>query len=845
MKNVKFSPMMEQYLEIKKQYPDTLILFRLGDFYELFFDDAKTASRELELVLTGKNAGATDRVPMCGVPYHAVTAYIEKLIKKGYRVGIVEQMEDPKLAKGLVKRDVVQIITPGTLIDVGLSEDANNYILSVDDHGSFYVIGYCDVSTGELGVLNVESDIDVLMNEISNFEAKEIVVSPKFNQQVLQSALNQHRFTISLQEDVESTLEYENLVMDIKDIRQINCIVRLVDYLVKTQKRNLEYLQKAKIIRTKQYLQMDVFTRYNLELSKTIRGDDLYGSLLWVIDKTKTAMGARLLKSYLVRPLADQNAINERLDVVEAFVNSFMVRKDLSSYLMEVYDLPRLIARIGYGNANGKDLVQLAKSLKVVPDIKKSLLSVQNNSFVTLANQINPLQDIVKLIEKSIVDNPPFTLHEGGIIKGGYNKDLDELYILSKGGKEWISEFEAKEKEKTGIRTLKVGYNKVFGFYIEISNSFLPQVQDSWGYIRKQTLSNGERYITQELKEKEDLILTAEEKIIKLEYDIFQSIKDEVKRFTDEIQKLSSVLAYVDVLRSFADVSVQYSYIRPIFHDKKEIEIIGGRHPVLERVIKDSAYVPNDLIIDEDNFLQLITGPNMGGKSTYMRQNALTVIMAQIGCYIPAKSAKMPVFDSIFTRIGASDDLVSGQSTFMVEMLEANNAIRNATSHSLVIFDEIGRGTSTFDGMALAQAIIEHLCTIVQPITLFSTHYHELTELEGKLKGLINVHVEVHEENDKITFLYKLSKGYANKSYGINVARLAHLPEEILGRAKDILLSLEEKKISTSPVQYVIKEVAKDSEIEKKLDTIDPLAISPMQALNILYDMKKDLKKTR
>ncbi len=839
MTKAKYSPMITQYLKIKETYPDTLILFRLGDFYELFFEDAKIASKELELVLTGKDAGAEERVPMCGVPHHAVTNYIDRLIKRGYKVGIVEQLEDPKLAKGLVKRDVVQIITPGTLIDVGLEENKNNYILSVDYQGPFYIIAYCDISTGEVGVLNIEADSELLMNEIDTFEAKEIIVSDKFDASVFKN--NQGKYTISIHHDVEPTLEYENVVMDIKDLRQIRCLVRLIDYLVSTQKRDIDYLQKAKVLKTNQHLRMDIYTRNNLELTRTIRSEDRYGSLLWVIDKTKTAMGARKLKAYLSRPLAEQKQIEERLDIVEAFVNDFLVRKDLSTLLDEVYDLPRLIGRIGYGNANARDLIQLAKSLKVIPLMKEMLVNSGDQSLVKLSNTIDSLDDIVRLIEASIVENPPFTIKEGGMIKMEYNEELSELYKLSKGGKQWISALEASEKERTGIKGLKIGYNKVFGFYIEISKSFVGQVKDEFGYVRKQTLTTGERYITQELKEKEDLILNAEDKIIKLEYEIFQAIRDEIKKYTEKIQSLSETVSTIDVLRSFAEVAVNNNYVRPLFTDTGNIEIIDGRHPVLEKVSQD-AYVPNNLVMNNNNFLHLITGPNMGGKSTYMRQVALAIIMAQVGSFVAAKSMKTPVFDQIFTRIGASDDLVSGQSTFMVEMLEANHAIRNATPQSLIIFDEIGRGTSTFDGMALAQAIIEYICTNVKALTLFSTHYHELTDLEGRLQGAENYHVKVFEEDDKVTFLYKVIKGCANKSYGINVARLAKLPDDLLTRAKDILSYLEQKKVSVTPGEYIVKEVVKKSEVEDIIKATDPLSISPMDALNLLYELKKKLK---
>lgn len=838
-----FSPMMMKYLEVKEQYKDTLLLYRLGDFYELFFDDAKIASRELELVLTGKDAGAEERVPMCGMPHHAVKGYIEKLIKKGYKVAIAEQLEDPSTAKGLVRRGVVQVITPGTMIDTGLEEKRNNYIAAIEDFTTFFVVSYADLSTGEVGVLNIEHDENSLTNELEALECKEVIVDPNFKLSYLDLMKAKHNIVVSFQEETEITLEYESLLVNTNDIRQEKAIVRLVDYLTRTQMRSLDYLQPAKVIKTKQYLQMDAFTRFNLELTRTIRSDDRFGSLLWILDKTKTAMGGRLLQRYIVRPLADKSEIEKRLDNVEALANNYLERTEIINGLKEVYDLPRLIGRIGYGNANAKDLIQLSKSLKVVPSIKESIYKIGVSSLSLLADQMPDLSAINELIEASIVENPPFTIKEGGMIKQGYNADLDELNLLSKGGKEWISRLEAVERERTGIKGLKIGFNKVFGFYIEITNSYLPLVKDEFGYIRKQTLTNGERFITQELKEKEALVLGAEDKAIKLEYEIFVSIREEIKKYTEQIQKLADQLSVVDVLASFAEVSIANDFVRPVFNDNHIMQISEGRHPVIEKVIGHNAYVPNNTYLDENKNLLLITGPNMGGKSTYMRQVTLICIMAQIGCFVPAKSANLSVVDQIFTRIGASDDLVSGQSTFMVEMSEANNALKNATTNSLIIFDEIGRGTSTYDGMALAQAIIEYIALNIKAFTLFSTHYHELTALEGKLPGLYNISVGIHEENEKVTFLYKIIEGAANKSYGINVARLAHLPEDLLNRANQILETLEQNKASTGIVEYkVAPKKQEEPEYVKQIKELDPLAMTPMEALNFLYELQKKLK---
>ena len=840
-----YTPMMMHYLSVKEQNPDTLIFYRLGDFYEMFFDDAKTVSRELQLVLTGRDAGAEERVPMCGVPFHAVNGYIEKLIKKGYKVGIVEQLEDASVAQGLVKRDVIQIITPGTLIDVGLDEKKNNYIASIEDFGGFFVVGYCDLSTGELGVLNCEHDEDNLANELETLEVKEVIVSPTFNKNYIKEVVSRKNITVSIQADAEVTLEYEKVLMEINDIRQMKSLVRLIDYLTNTQKRSIDYLQSAKVIKTKQFLQMDSYTRFNLELTRTIRSDDRYGSLLWILDKTLTAMGGRLLKNYLVRPLQDEIEINKRQEIIACLLDNFLVRHDLSDKLKEIYDLARLVGRIGYGNTNGKDLIQLAKSLEVVPAIKELLISTNNPYLVQLGTEMKDLAPVYKLISESIIDNPPLGIKEGGIIKEGYNSTLDELRAMSKGGKEWISNLEAIERERTGIRGLKVGFNKVFGFYIEITKSYLPLVKEEFGYERKQTLAAAERFITPELKEKEQLVLGAEDKAIKLEYELFLAIKEEVKKFSEDLQTLGNQIAYLDVLYALSEVANAYNFVRPTFNKDGIFEVKECRHPVIEKVLGHQGYVPNDVNIDREHKLLLITGPNMGGKSTYMRQVAILVILAQIGSYVPAKSANLSIVDKIFTRIGASDDLVSGQSTFMVEMSEANNALRYATSNSLIIFDEIGRGTSTYDGMALAQSIIEYIACKIQAFTLFSTHYHELTRLEGVLPGLKNISVGIHEENDRVTFLYKIIEEPANKSYGINVARLAKLPDDLLNRAQSILNELEKNKVTTKEIEYKVEEEKKEDEVLTKIKEIDPLSLSPMEALNILYELNKEAKKKK
>ena len=840
MENKKYTPMMMQYLKVKEQYEDTLIFYRLGDFYEMFFEDAKIASRELELVLTGRDAGVAERVPMCGVPHHSVKGYIERLIDRGYKVGIVEQLEDPATAKGIVKRDVVQIITPGTLIDLGLNEKRNNYLLEVEEAGNNYILSYVDLSTGEINVSNVDKTFNALKSEIESLECKEIVVSDDFNSDTLLQIKDNFHLTISYQKELADENEYAHICEDIGDYRQVKAINRLIGYLIKTQKRNLEYLKKAVVISKNDLLQIDGYSRNNLELTRTLRSEDRYGSLLWILDKCKTAAGSRMLKRWLTNPLCNGKTIEERLKVVDGFVNNFICRKQVIEELKEVYDLERLVARISYGNANARDLIQLKKSLSVVPSIKNLLKDSGEMDLFVLSDKIKPLPDIVTLIEEAIIDNPPLTIKEGGIIRAGYSKDLDEFKYISSNGKQFIANIETTERERTGIKGLKVGYNRVFGYYIEVTNSYLNMVKDEYGYIRKQTLTGAERFITSELKEKEDMILKAEEKIVKLEYDLFIEIRDKVKEVTEKIQELANVLSQVDVLADFAEVAVTNGYVRPNFNEEGIVDLQDVRHPVLEQLVGKENFIKNDVYIDNNKFLNIITGPNMGGKSTIMRQVAIAVIMAQIGCYVACKSANLCLFDQIFTRIGASDDLVSGKSTFMVEMMEANNALRNATKDSLIIFDEIGRGTSTYDGMALAQSIIEYIAVNIKAKTLFSTHYHELTFLESKLEGIVNKNVAVYEENDKVTFLYTLQDGCANKSYGINVARLAHLPESLLERAKQILISLEKNdNVSAMKKEVIIKEV--EPEYAKEVRNLDPLNMSPMAALNYLLELKNKI----
>ena len=835
----KYSPMMMQYLKIKESNPDVLILFRLGDFYELFFDDAKIASKELQLALTGKNAGVEERVPMCGVPHHAIKSYIAKLINRGYRVGIVEQMEDPATAKGLVERDVVQIITPGAFMDV--SNDDNNYTVAVDETDYCYILAYADLSTGEINVMNVEKDISSLISELDNILTHEIVVKSTFDKEAIATITSKRKILISYEDNDEITLEFEGVLQEVKDLYQMRAIMRLINYFRKTQKRSLDYLQVAHVIKTNKALQIDAYSRLNLELTRTIRSDEKYGSLYWLLDNTKTAMGGRLLKQWISKPSSDINEIIARQDMIQSFIDNFMIRNDVRVMLDEVYDLERLIARISFGNANGRDLLQLKTSLKPLPALKDALSKLNNAHIDDIANKFSNFDDLVDLIEKAISEDAPITIKEGGIFKPGYSPELDEIIALSHGGKKWVAELEEKERERTGIKTLRIGYNRVFGYYIEVSKGQIDQIKDEWGYQRKQTTVNGERYITEELKEKEALILNADERRMRLEYDLFVDIRKKVQDKTQLIQRLANNLAVIDVIASLAEVSSSNNFIRPKFNFERRINIVEGRHPVIEKVLKEKFYVANDVNLDSNTDVLLITGPNMGGKSTYMRELAIIVVMAQMGCFVPAKEADLMVFDQIFTRIGASDDLVSGQSTFMVEMNETNHALRHATENSLLIFDEIGRGTATFDGMALAQAIIEYITARIHAKTMFSTHYHELTELDKEIPSLKNVHVCVKENDDEITFLYKIKEGTMNKSYGINVARLAKLPNELLSRAKEILHELESKGVP-SVGNVLIQNDPVEEEWIKEVKNLDPLSMSPLEALNYLYELKKKIK---
>jgi len=836
----KVTPMMQQYLDIKEQYSDIILFFRLGDFYEMFFEDAHTASRELELTLTGKNAGLEEKIPMCGIPYHAANIYIEKLVEKGYKVGICEQVEDPKNVKGIVKREVIQIISKGTLInDESLTSYENNYVGNIIDFGHCYVICYADISTGEMYVKMTPHSKSGVVSEVISLNIKEIILTDKVDKGVLSILKNQFHLTVTVSDNVVDNSKYSYIYEDINDIRYIEAAKHLLTYILETQKRDLTHLQKLIIRENKNYLKMDIHTKRNLELTETLRLKQRNYSLIWLLDKTKTAMGSRMLKSFIESPLVNKDEINARYDIVDTFLKEFILKDDLTKCLMEVYDLERLSGRIAFGNANARDLLQLKSSLRVLPMIKEILRNIN------YPKTIESLDGLYKLIEDSIYENPPVSIKEGYLIKEGFNPELDELKILRKGGKDFVADFEESERERTGIKNLKVGYNRVFGYYIEVSKGNTSLIKDEYGYERKQTLSNCERYISPILKEKEALILNAEEKIIELEYNLFISIRDKIKEYIPRLQEVAKTISEVDVLQAFATVSEENNYIRPILNENREVKILDDRHPVVEKVL-NSEFVSNDIIMDSNTNILLITGPNMAGKSTYMRQMAITVIMAQIGCFVPASYATLPIFDAIFTRIGASDDLVSGESTFMVEMNEANKAISEATENSLILFDELGRGTATFDGMALAQSIIEYIHEKIKAKTFFSTHYHELTDLENNLNNLKNIHVSAHEEDGKITFLHKIKEGSIDKSYGIHVAKLASLPDTVIKRADQILKIYEnqEKKRDIKiqealPIEDLIPTV---SLVEEEIKKINPLELTPLEALNILYELKEKIK---
>lgn len=834
----KLSPMMRHYVELKDKYEDTIIFYRLGDFYEMFFEDALLVSHELELTLTGKQAGLDERVPMCGIPYHASEIYIDKLIKKGYKVAICEQLEDPKMAKGMVKRDVTEIISSGTIVSSNsLNEKENNFIGSIVDFKYCYVLTYTDITTGELYCEILDHNNSKVINKIIFLGIKEVILDSNVDKEIYHKLRDNYRITTSLIDDIYEGNDYDRVIKNVTDTRYIHGFKHLLNYLVVNQKRNMDHLEEIVIKKNDDYLKMDIHTKRNLELTESMRNKERMYSLLWLLDDTKTAMGSRKLKSWIEFPLVDKDKIEKRYDVVSILNQEFILCEELRKYLYEVYDLERLCGRIALKTANARDLLQLKKSLEVLPKINDILKSINYK-------ELPDVSSLYQLLVDSIYESPPVGLKEGYLIKDGFNKELDELKDLRSGGKDFISNFEIQERERTGIKNLKVGFNKVFGYYIEISKGSLQFVTEDMQYERKQTLANCERFINPLLKEKEKIILSSEEKIINLEYELFISIRDKCLEYIRDIQEIAKIISEIDVLSTFSIICSKYNYVRPIINDDNVVNIIESRHPVVEAFIKEE-YVPNDIVMDENTNILLITGPNMAGKSTYMRQLGIIVIMAQIGCFIPAKSGTLPIFDKIFTRIGASDDLVSGESTFMVEMTEAGNAITNATRKSLILFDELGRGTATFDGMSLAQAILEYIHNNISCKTLFSTHYHELTDLEKTLPNLKNKHVSAKEENGNITFLHKVLDGSVDKSYGINVARLANLPSEVIDRADEILKVYEKKENDRDIVIQTTLPLSfkkEDNEIENCIKELNILELTPIDAINILNDLKMKVK---
>ena len=838
----KVSPMMAHYLEMKDKYPDTIIFYRLGDFYEMFFDDAELVSHELELTLTGRNAGLSERVPMCGVPYHAYETYMQKLLDRGYKVAICEQLEDPKQAKGMVDRDVIEVITKGTILDNMLDEKSNNYLASVYDFEYSYCLSFADISTGEINTLIIDNDVD-LLKEIVNKNIKELICNDKIDRELIYKLKNTYHILVTVTDTLCEDNDYKYIYSDVSDIRLITGIKHLLAYVTETKKVTLTHLNKANFYQESDFLQFDIHTKRNLELTETIRDNSRTYSLLWLLDKTKTAMGSRYLKRNIENPLCKRGEIERRYDIVSKLLTEFIYKEELGHLLNEVYDLERLCGRISYGNVNARDMLQLLRSLKVLPDIK----SILNN--IHYDKDIKTLDELCNLLDSSINPDAPITLHDGDLIKEGYNSELDELKSVRKNSKDYLLGIENAEKERTGIKNLKIGYNKVFGYYIEVSKGNIPLIEESWGWIRKQTLTTGERYITPDLKEKEQIILGAEEKIINLEYNLFIEIRDTAKKYINDLQEISLVLSELDMLLAFATVAESNGYVRPEITDERIIDITEGRHPVVEKVNKND-YVPNDVKMDSKTDILLITGPNMAGKSTYMRELAIIVIMAQIGSFVPCKKCTIPIFDKIFTRIGASDDLVGGESTFMVEMKEANRAITDATENSLILFDELGRGTATYDGMSLAEAILEYIHNNIHAKTMFSTHYHELTSMSRKLPKIKNVHVSAEENNGNLVFLHKVKDGAIDKSYGINVASLAKLPKEVIDRANEILSEYENnsktKKVSNvMQTSFDFSENNMHNEFIEEITRVNPLELTPMEAINKLYEIVEKAKKEK
>lgn len=838
----KLSPMMAQYIEIKDKYKDELVFYRLGDFYEMFFDDALIASRELELTLTGRVAGLDEKVPMCGVPHANVKTYIERLVNKGYRVAICEQLEDPRYTKGMVKRGIVDVISKGTIADNDLLNDKDSsYIASILFFSDSILMTVLDISTGYLATITLENSEEILVNEILELNLKEVIFIDNLNTSLISLLKNTYNIEVTISSEFLWD-KYKELFDIIPDARVKSGVAHLFYYLDVRQLKDLSHITKINYLKKNDYLEMDIHSIRNLELVETLRLKERTYSLLWLLDKCKTAMGSRKLKNWMLNPLKNKEKIIDRYEKVEKLNNEFIIKDELKNYLYEVYDIERLSGKVINGSLNARDLLQLKNSIKVLPMIKKKIEDLGFNY------DINTHEKLCELLDSAIVDNPPISVKEGYMIKEGYSSELDELRNIRSGGKDFVASFEAKVKEETGIKNLKVGFNKVFGYFIEIPNGSKNLVKDEYHWERRQTLTNCERYISPALKEKESMILNAEENIIDLEYKLFCSIKSLVKEEVPLLNATADALSEIDALVSLSVCSEEYNLVRPNITDEHVIDIKNGRHPVVE-VVSKSEYVPNDCLLSNGINTLLITGPNMSGKSTYMRQMAIIVIMAQMGSFVPCESATLPIIDKIFTRIGASDDLVSGESTFMVEMKEARNAICNAAKNSLILFDELGRGTATYDGMSLAQAILEYISDYIGAFTLFSTHYHELTRLDKKYKNIKNVHVSAVENGNEITFLHKVKNGAVDKSYGIHVARLAKMPEELLNKAEEILNEYEsnsKKKNPEEKIQLAMDfepNVKKDDIIKETIEKIDVLNTTPIEALNLLFDLKQKIKK--
>ena len=874
-----YTPMMQHYLKTHEEYKDCILFYRLGDFYEMFFNDAKVVSKELELTLTGKSCGAEERAPMCGIPYHAAETYLTRLVKKGYKVAICEQVEDPKLAKGMVKREVTRVVTPGTTLNAqALDETKNNYIMCIAYIGDHYGISSADITTGDYYVTEVDSERK-LLDEVNKYQSTEIICNEAFYISGIDIDDMKNRMGIVIysldawyfsDETAQMTLKDHFKVRDLEGLgladydSGVVAAGALLKYLYETQKTTLSNLVAIHPYTTGKFMIIDSSTRRNLELVETLREKQKRGSLLWVLDKTRTAMGARTLRSFVEQPLIERTEIEERYDAIDEFNTNAITREEIREYLNPVYDLERLITRVTYQTANPRDLIAFRNSIHMLPPIKTLMSDFQSPLLKRLYEQLDTLDELYELIERSIAEEPPLTLHDGGILKEGYNEEVDRLRKAKTDGKSWLADLEAKEREKTGIKNLKIKYNKVFGYYLEVTNSFKDMVPDY--FTRKQTLANAERFITPELKELEDVILGAEDKLIVLEYELFREVRQKVADEVVRIQKTAKAVAQIDVFASLATVAEQNNYCRPKLNEKGLIDIKDGRHPVVERMIQNEMFVANDTYLDNgSNRVSIITGPNMAGKSTYMRQSALIVLMAQIGSFVPAKSAKIGIVDRIFTRVGASDDLASGQSTFMVEMSEVANILRNATSNSLLILDEIGRGTSTFDGLSIAWAVVEHISNprLLGAKTLFATHYHELTELEGKLNSVNNYCIAVKEKGDDIVFLRKIVKGGADKSYGIQVAKLAGVPDNVIERAKEIV-----EELSNNDITEIVQNISAEGSSKRskpKLDEVDLEQISlldtmdndtilnelkeldlgqmtPIEAMNKLYELQNKVK---